>query len=84
MKQKSLYSLSKLSLLAENRFVPDLDARLNSLDRKLEYLQYIESQATFISNNTGLLIDQIPFYNAERLIDVSSSITSNLFLSKCL
>lgn len=70
MKQKSLLSLGKLSLLAENRFVPDLDSRLNEIDRKLDYLQYIESQAGYISDNTGVLLDQIPYYGPERLIDV--------------
>lgn len=68
MKQRTLLSLSKLSLLADN--VSDLAHDLENLNRKLDYLQYIDTQAVHISNNYGLIIDQIPAYNAEKLIDV--------------
>lgn len=71
-KQKTLLSLSKLGLLAEVRFVPNLEERIDEIDRKLEYLQYIESHANFISDMTGALVDQIPYLTPEQLIDVKN------------
>lgn len=81
-KRKTLLSLSKLALIAESRFLPDLSARLELIDRKLEYLQYIESHAAFISDMTGSLVDQIPFLSPEQLIDVKEICAFNLLLFK--
>ena len=43
---------------------------IESLNRQLEYLEYINSLSQSIQKNYGLSQDQIPTYRPEKLIEV--------------
>jgi hypothetical protein len=44
---------------------------MEDLNRQLAYLNYIESLSPSMQKHYGLLLDQIPTYRPEKLIDVS-------------
>ena len=70
MKQKTLTSLSKLSMIVngnENNS-RSFEHELAALNRRLEYLSYIEYFAPSISKNYGFTLDQISAYKPEKLI----------------
>ena len=70
-KQKTLMSLSKLSLIAnakENG--KSFDHELGALNRRLEYLSYIDHIASRISKSFGYTIDQISASKPEKLISL--------------
>ena len=73
MKQKTLMSLSKLSLIANvkgNSNGKSFDQELDSLNRRLEYLSYIEYISSSISKNYGFTLDQIAASKPEKLIGI--------------
>ncbi|CAF0843528.1 unnamed protein product [Brachionus calyciflorus] len=70
MKQKTLLSMSKLSLFANDSFTSDYNQRITALNRYLEYLSYIENIAESISDMNALAIEQIPPYKPEKLIEI--------------
>ena len=75
MKQKTLLSLSKLSLLASaSASASDggasLQARLRSLDRQLAYLAHVEHLAPRVAQHYAMSVEHIPCYKPEKLIEL--------------
>ena len=70
MKQRTLTSMSKLSMIANGNEANSrsFDHEMAALNRRLEYLAYIEYLAPSISKNYGFTLDQISAYKAEKLI----------------
>jgi nuclear pore complex protein Nup133 len=70
-KQRTLMSLSKLSLIANVKTNgKSFDQELIALNRRLEYLSYIDHISEKISKNCGYTIDQISCSKPEKLISL--------------
>jgi nuclear pore complex protein Nup133 len=69
VKRKTLLSLSKLSLMASEQ-TSNTQARVNLINRRLQYLEYIDTLPEGILKNLAPSKDMIPTIKADKLIDV--------------
>lgn len=70
-KRKTLLSLGKLSLIASEQ-TSNTQAKLNLINRRLRYLEYIETLPEGIIKNLAPSKEMIPTIKPDKLIDVIS------------
>jgi len=67
---KSLLSLSKLSLIANDQLDFKQNKQINTLNRQLDLLSHFDNIPINTIKSLGLVPDQIPVYKVDKLIEV--------------